>query len=159
MSGNQYFDVKAQLDAGVRLLQGQVHKEDDKTYLCHSSCKLFDGGLLADYLKRVREWMDRHPSDVVTVLLVNNDKVPATAIKAQFDAADLTRLAYAPPGPVAPTGWPTLGQLVAAQRRLIVFTSVGADAKAVPWLLDEFSYPSPPSLPPPILFSSSPSAS
>jgi hypothetical protein len=100
--------------------------------------------LLETYLKKVREWMDQHPSDVVTILLVNDDKIPATVIKAHFDNADLTRLTYAPPGVIAPTGWPTLGQLVAAQRRLIVFTSVGADTKAVPWLLDEFSYSPPP---------------
>ena len=142
VSGNQYFDVKVQLDAGIRLLQGQIHKEDDKTMLCHSSCKLFDGGLLENYLKKVREWMDQHTSEVVTILLVNNDKIPARTIKEAFDKADLTRLTYTPPTQPAlsPTGWPTLQQLITAQRRIIAFTSTSADTKNVPWLLDEFSY-------------------
>jgi len=142
VSGNQYFDVKVQLDAGIRLLQGQIHKEDGKTRLCHSSCKLFDGGLLENYLKKVREWMDQYTSEVVTILLVNNDKIPAKTIKEAFDKADLTRLTYAPPTQPAlsPTGWPTLQQLITAQRRIIAFTSTSADIKNVPWLLDEFSY-------------------
>ncbi|KAG0123480.1 PLC-like phosphodiesterase, partial [Tuber indicum] len=142
VSGNQYFDVKVQLDAGIRLLQGQIHNEDDKTVLCHSSCKLFDGGLLENYLKKVREWMDQHTSEVVTILLVNNAKIPATTIKGAFDKADLTRLTYTPPTqpPLLPTGWPTLRQLITAQRTVIAFTSTSADTKNVPWLLGEFSY-------------------
>ena len=142
VSGNQYFDVKVQLDAGIRLLQGQIHHEGGKTMLCHSSCKLFDGGLLENYLKKVREWMDQHTSEVVTILLVNNDKIPAKTIKEAFDKADLTRLTYTPPTrpALSPTGWPTLQQLITAQRRIIAFTSTSADIKNVPWLLDEFSY-------------------
>ncbi|RPA95777.1 hypothetical protein L873DRAFT_1696597, partial [Choiromyces venosus 120613-1] len=142
VSGNQYFGVKVQLDAGIRLLQGQIHDEDDKVMLCHSSCKLFDGGLLENYLQKVREWMDQHTSEVVTILLVNNDKIPAKTIKEAFDKADLTRLTYTPPTQPAlsPTGWPTLQQLITAQRRIIAFTSTSADVKDVPWLLDEFSY-------------------
>ena len=77
VSRHQCFDVKVQLDAGIRLLQGQIHKENDKTKLCLSSCKLFDRGLLENYLKKVREWMDLHTTEVtevVTILLVNNKK-------------------------------------------------------------------------------------
>ncbi|CUS11965.1 unnamed protein product, partial [Tuber aestivum] len=55
---------------------------------------------------------------------------------------DLTRLTYAPPTQPAlpPARWLTLKQLIMAQRRIIAFTSAGADIGSVPWLLDEFFY-------------------
>ncbi|KAG0640045.1 PLC-like phosphodiesterase [Tuber brumale] len=138
----EYFDLKVQLDAGIRLLQGQIHNENDKAMLCHSSCRLFDGGLLEKYLKKVKEWMGQHTGEVVTILLVNNDKIPAKTTKDAFDKVDLTRLTYTPPqhNPHSPTGWPTLRQLTTAQRRIIALTSISVDSKNVPWLLDEFSY-------------------
>lgn len=64
LSGNQYFNVTTQLDAGVRLLQGQVHPYKGKTKLCHSDCRyLLDAGPLGDYLSAVKGWMDKHTSE------------------------------------------------------------------------------------------------
>ncbi len=54
-SGNHYYDTTTQLDAGVRLLSAQVHKNDNGTgadawHLCHSSCDLLDAGTLETFL-------------------------------------------------------------------------------------------------------------
>ena len=57
-SANQYFPVKTQLSSGIRLLQNQIHLKGSEIRLCHTSCALFDAGLLQDYLKDVVEWME-----------------------------------------------------------------------------------------------------
>ena len=64
-SGNQYFNVTVQLDAGVRLLQGQLHKDSNggEPRLCHSTCTLMDGGTLANWLSQIKAWMDQHSSE------------------------------------------------------------------------------------------------
>ncbi|KAL7274731.1 hypothetical protein RUND412_002356 [Rhizina undulata] len=140
LAGNQFYNVKTQLDAGVRLIQGQVHDANGEIRLCHTKCELFDGGLLVDYLKDVKSWLDAHPSDVVTILLVNAANFPATKLKAVFDEATLSDLAFVPSAPLTPKTWPTLRTLIDAKKRLVSFISTTADEKAVPFLLDEFSY-------------------
>lgn len=71
-SGNQYFDVTVQLDAGIRFLQGQLHAGDvgEEPRLCHSSCSLMDGGPLGDWLSRIKTWMDDHPSEGMSNFLI-----------------------------------------------------------------------------------------
>jgi len=64
-SGNQYFNATVQLSAGIRLLQGQLHKDDKggEPRLCHSSCTLLDGGTLGSWLSQIKAWMDKNPSE------------------------------------------------------------------------------------------------
>lgn len=64
-SGNQYFNATVQLDAGVRFLQGQLHKDNDggEPRMCHASCSLMDGGSLGDWLSEITDWMDVHASE------------------------------------------------------------------------------------------------
>ena len=59
------------------------------------------------------------------------DEAPAADIAAAFEDAGLDRYAYAHPGPDAP--WPTLGELIDRNERLIVMTENAPDAP-VPWL-------------------------
>ncbi|KAF8470765.1 PLC-like phosphodiesterase [Kalaharituber pfeilii] len=141
VAGNQYFNVRTQLEGGVRLLQGQIHNEGGKPRLCHSDCKMMDGGKLEDYLVEVKSWMDGHPSDVVTMLWVNADNMPARDLEKYFADTGLKNLAYAPPKhPITPGEWPTLQQMIDSGKRLVLFISTSADEANIPWMLDEFSY-------------------
>ena len=49
-----YFEITVtqQLNDGIRMLQMQAHMQDDVIHLCHSSCILYDGGTLEDYLTK-----------------------------------------------------------------------------------------------------------
>ena len=69
-----------------------------------------------DGLDTFREFLDHHPHDVVSIFF--EDYVSGDETRAAFDAAGLTQYVY-----VHPDGaeWPTLGQLVATDRRLVVF--------------------------------------
>lgn len=147
LSGNQYFNVSVQLDAGVRLLQAQGHASpdgSDEIRLCHFNCALMDGGSLMDHLLTVKHWLDENPYEVVTLLFVNTGPALWQWTKAYYDS-ELDLMSYIPPrkGPWANFGikdWPTIADMVASDRRVVTFISSGANEYAVPFLLPEFRY-------------------
>ena len=138
---NQGLSVTAQLDAGIRFLQVQSHKNIFGTLeLCHTSCFERDAGSVESYLSTVKSWLDANPNEVVTLLIVNGDNVPVSKFDDAYTSSDLKSLAYAPPtSPLAIDAWPTLQDLITANTRLVAFLDAGADP-SVPYILDEFSY-------------------
>ncbi|PSK42528.1 hypothetical protein B9Z65_4442 [Elsinoe australis] len=141
-SGNHYYNTTVQLNAGVRLVTAQVHRDNGTLRLCHSNCQLLDAGPLRDWLTEIRIWLSSNADNVVTVLLVNADSVSATDLAAEYSAANAVNISYAPPSSsVAPTTWPTLRELIANQTRLITFVaSLPSPSPSAPYLLDEFTY-------------------
>jgi hypothetical protein len=63
VADNQYKDVTAQLNDGIRTLQVQAHSASDGVRLCHGSCTFRDAGLIGDYLTKVAAWVGSHPND------------------------------------------------------------------------------------------------
>lgn len=146
-SGNQYYNSTVQLDAGVRLLSAQVHKNGtssgaDSWRLCHSTCDLLDAGSLVSWLKEIKTWMDAHPSEVVTVLIVNSDNATPAELGAQFSSSGLDKLAYVPPSTSSvPRTWPTLQSLINNGTRLMTFVaSLKEPSTEYPYLMDEFTF-------------------
>ena len=138
---NQDVSVTAQLDAGIRFLQVQSHKNlFGSLQLCHTSCFELDAGTVESYLSTVKTWLDAHPNEVVTLLIVNGDNVPVSEFDDAYTSSGLKTLAYTPPqSPLAIDAWPTLQDLITANTRLVAFLDAGADP-SVPYMLDEFSY-------------------
>lgn len=60
---SRYMDTPSQLDAGVRMVSGQVHKKDSEWHLCHSSCQLLDAGKLSSWLSEIKKWLDSNKND------------------------------------------------------------------------------------------------
>ncbi|KAI4210877.1 MAG: hypothetical protein LQ351_006281 [Letrouitia transgressa] len=147
LSDNQNVDVTAQLNAGIRFLQGQTRLSPSETLnLCHTSCFLADAGPLATYLSTVKRWLDTHPNEVLTLLLTNPDNVPLDRFATAFKTSGIDQYAFLPPpqspSPLPISQWPTLGNLIASKTRLIVFLDYGASpsSTSAPYLLDEFAY-------------------
>lgn len=137
---NQDYDIDQQLKDGVRMLQSQAHLKDGVIHLCHTSCGLYDGGSLQDYLAKVKTWMDANPNEVLSLLIVNSDNAAPSDYDTVFKAAELDTLAYAPESAsLQASGWPTLGSLIDSNKRLVVFLSTKADFNAVSYLIDEFT--------------------
>ncbi|KAG7452901.1 PLC-like phosphodiesterase [Guyanagaster necrorhizus] len=136
----QEVDLAAQLDLGVRMLQAESHMDGDEFKFCHTSCALFDGGLVVDYLKIVKNWLDDNPNEVLTFLFTNPEGLSLTDVwKPAFDEADITDLAYVPPtNPMARDDWPTLGEFIDSGKRVIVFLDYGDDG-SVDFILSEFT--------------------
>ncbi|KAL1997077.1 hypothetical protein VTN49DRAFT_7942 [Thermomyces lanuginosus] len=139
-SGNQFYNTTVQLSAGVRLVTGQVHKENNELHMCHTSCELLDAGTLESWLKEIKAWLDDNPNDVVTVLLVNSDNVDAATLGASFEAAEIADYAYTPSAPDGSQSWPTLQELIDANTRLMAFVASLSSDSSVPYLMNEFDY-------------------
>ena len=138
---NQDVSVTTQLDAGIRFLQAQSHKNIFGTLqLCHTSCFEEDAGNVASYFSTVKSWLDANPNEVLTILLVNGDNVPVSMFDDAYTSSGLKAYAYTPPtSPIAIDAWPTLQEMITAGTRLVAFLDAGADS-SVPYILDEFTY-------------------
>lgn len=140
---NQDVDFIAQLDAGVRFLQAQTHRNVFGTLsLCHTSCFLKDAGSVQSYLQALKGWLDTHPKEVVTLLLTNGDNVPVSEFDEVYTASGIQPYAYVPGprhDPSVLDSWPTLGELIGNGTRLVAFLDYGA-LDTVPYILPEFLY-------------------
>ncbi|KAK5990173.1 PI-PLC X domain-containing protein 1 [Cladobotryum mycophilum] len=137
LAGNQYKNATVALDAGIRLLQAQVHKQNDQLRLCHTSCALLDAGPLDAWLAKINTWMTQNPNDVVTILLVNSDDADVTEFATAFQSSGLSKLGYAPP---AVGAWPTLDAMITNGTRVVSFIANIKPSSASPYLLSEFDY-------------------
>lgn len=141
IAGNQFFNATVALSAGIRLLQAQVHDVNNTLRLCHTDCSLLDAGPLADWLAKIKYWMDQNPNEVVTLLLVNSDSKPASTLGASFDSSGISTYGYTPSSTTATTVWPTLQNLISSNKRLVTFIApLGTASPSHPFLLDEFTY-------------------
>lgn len=140
VGSNQDQSVMQQLNDGIRMLQMQAHNANGTIKLCHSSCSLvYDGGTLQDYLKIVKTWLDANPNEVLSLLIVNIDNMPATQYATVFSSVGLDTMSYSPTTlPLPASGWPTLGALIDSGKRLITFIDNTADPTTVPYIIDEF---------------------
>lgn len=125
LSDNQNINITAQLELGIRFLQGQTHKNDDgELDMCHTSCILEDAGSLNDFLGSVKTWLDGNPNEVVTLLVTNGDNLDVSEFASAFNSSGILPYIYTPPTSpdVLPMDqWPTLQQLIDNGTRVISF--------------------------------------
>ncbi|TBU28440.1 PLC-like phosphodiesterase [Dichomitus squalens] len=141
LAADQQVDIPTQLGLGVRLLQAQAHVNDGVLHFCHTSCLLFDGGTVEDYLNKVHDFLTANPNEVLTLLFTNPEGASLPDLwDPPFQASGIADLAYVPPSiPVKQSDWPTLGDLIDSGKRVIVFLDAGADTdRSVPYILPEF---------------------
>jgi hypothetical protein len=101
-------------------------------YLCHTLCELGADPLQRE-LEAIRSFLEGHPDEVVIVIVENY--VPPATIERAFEQAGLTRYVAtldrrAPP--------PTLGELIAGGRRLVMFAEEKGGSPA--WYMPAFSF-------------------
>lgn len=146
LASNQNASISSQLNAGIRMLQSQAHKSTNSTPtgagidLCHSDCSLFQGGALEYWLGQIKSWVDANPNEVVSLLIVNSDTLPATQFAQAFQSTGLVNKMYTPnSASLTKQQWPTLGSMIDSGKTVVAFLSSGADTSSVPYLLDEFN--------------------
>ncbi|KAL0473079.1 PLC-like phosphodiesterase [Neurospora intermedia] len=141
LAGNQYFNATVALDAGIRLLQAQVHDVNGTLQLCHTSCNLLDAGPLQDWLAKIKFWMDNNPNEVVTILLVNSDNKLVSDYAAVFEGSGISTYGYQlSNGSSASNTWPTLGDMITSNKRLVTFIASIDYSPTYPYLLSEFDH-------------------
>ena len=112
------------------MLQAQTHRAPDDPnaiQLCHTDCLLEDAGRLQDWLGEIKTWLEKegNGNEVVTLLLTNGDGMPMQAFGEAFKASDIEKHCFVPGEKEAVVGdlesWPTLGDLIARGKRVVVF--------------------------------------
>lgn len=121
-------------------VQGETHWVNDTIYSCHTSCDLLNAGTLQNELSTVASWVEQHPYDVVTILLVNSDYRNVTDYVDPIQNSGLAPYLYEPPKiPMRRTDWPTYAEMIISTKRVVIFMDYQADQTTVPYVLDEFS--------------------
>ncbi len=130
---NQHHGIARQLADGVRALMLDVHSYEGLPQLCHGSC-LLGNRPRAEGLADIADFLADSPGEVVTIIF--ETYVTAAATAAAFDEAGATRFLHTQ-AKGAP--WPTLREMITANRRLVVFTD-DVGAAPPPWYLDVWSF-------------------
>ena len=99
-------------------------------YFCHGFCEL-GAYEVVPALRQIRDWLVVHPDEVL--LIVIEDYVTPQEIAGAFTESGLGALVYT--GPIAP--FPTLGAMIYANQRVLVFTESGKPGVA--WLHPAFA--------------------
>ncbi|KXS96970.1 hypothetical protein AC578_5535 [Pseudocercospora eumusae] len=140
-ASNQELSITDQLNDGIRMLQGQVHWENNTMWNCHTSCSELNAGPWQDELETLRDWLQSHPYDVVTILIGNSDTTDVENFVPAITNAGLLPYVYEPAYvPQYRSQWPTLGEMIIKNQRLVIFMDYEADQSRVPYILDEFTH-------------------
>ena len=115
------------LDAALRIRERLIGGDESQRdlYLCHGFCEL-GSSLLVPVLVQFRDFLILNPGEVIIIIF--EDTVPASAIAHAFEESGLINLVYR--GVVQPP-WPTLGEMVRANQRVLVLAE--NDSEGVPW--------------------------
>ena len=129
---NQQWTLRRQLDEGVRGFMLDTYNEGDEVLLCHGVCVA--GSIPLDQALRVFvEFLEENPGEVLTFMIQPGASTETTA--ATFERADAVPITR-----VQSVGepWPTLGELIAADERMVVFHEGGDDS--VPWYMPGYAH-------------------
>lgn len=146
---NQEYPVTQQLNDGIRVLQGQAHLVNGTLYYCHTSCDLLNEGTVEDYLRQVNAWVQTHPFDVITIIFGNynwadkdtegNPLVTSVDFDVPVRSSGLIDYIYQPPKTAMTVDdWPTLGQMILSQKRVVTFIDYNWDTGNVPYMLWQY---------------------
>ena len=132
---NQRHNILTQLKDGIRALMIDTHYKTNKgkelPTLCHGSC-MFGSKPLAEALVELEAFLRCNPNEVVT-LIIEAYVSPEDTVAA-FEAAGLTKYTYSHTRGQA---WPTLGKMIADNRRLVVLSDESGHAD---WYMDVWAH-------------------
>ncbi|GLZ31080.1 hypothetical protein Lesp02_32680 [Lentzea sp. NBRC 105346] len=130
LAKNQTRGIVQQLGDGVRGFMLDIHQTPDGAILCHNSCTWVSKpvALWVD-LQRIVDFLRANPSEIVTVFL--EDYVSSSVLGAELARVNgLSSLLFRPDqSGVRENGWPTLSQLRASGKRLLIFTDHARDGR------------------------------
>lgn len=128
----QRFSLHQQLQDGIRALMLEVHDREGDPVLCLGDCD--EGRVpLSSALADVAKFLAENPREILTLLIDN--RVPAEHLAPAIDAAGLAESLHVQ---ASGTPWPTLGAMIDANRRLVVFAFDAGDAPEGILSFDDF---------------------
>ena len=125
---NQHFGITRQLNDGIRGLMLDTYEEEGELLLCHELCSR-GAQPLVEGLGEITAFLEANPNEVASIILESYITHAQTA--EAFDESGLIDFVYAHE---VGEPWPTLGELIEADTRLVVFQGGTQDAE-FPWLM------------------------
>ena len=131
---NQRSSLTQQLEDGVRgfMLDTHLDERTNAAALCHGACA-FGRLPLVDGLRELNDFLDTHPGEVITIIF--ETYIEADLTLEAFDQSGLLARTYAH---TAGDPWPTLGEMVDADTRVVVFTD--RDGGTYDWYMDVWAH-------------------
>jgi len=118
-AANQNRNIGNQLRDGVRAMLLDIHPGDDEVLLCHASCRIGQRPLL-DALEEIYDFLAHNPNEVFTIIF--EDYVSEEDAVVLLEASRLAELVYAhTPG----QPWPTLGDMIDRDERVVIMAQSG----------------------------------
>ena len=125
-------EITPAMQRTIDRLRGQPTTGPVEVYMCHTLCEL-GATQLESQLVGLREWMQAHPREVVTVFIQDATTPADTA--SVFERAGLSDLAYVhEPG----SKWPTLGDMIDSGKRLVLLMENEGGGSQYPYLHQGF---------------------
>jgi hypothetical protein len=120
---NQNYGISRQLTDGVRGFMLDDYTVSGRAVLCHNSCDGVSSPVpLATDLQRMVDFLKANPGQFVTVFL--EDYASSDVLKSSLaSVSGLSDVLYRPDQEgVATTGWPTMADLAARGKQLLIFS-------------------------------------
>lgn len=147
----QSMTIPAMLDLGTRGLMLDTHLSDGDIYLCHGNCNRdgFGGPLLWESMlsltwamNTVGDWLNRHPNEVVTLILEDyiND---SNLFRSAIERSNYEHMVFDIDGHgvnVSSGGWPSLQWMINNNKRIVILTSKSSNGYYTPYASREWSY-------------------
>ncbi|MDC0056165.1 hypothetical protein OAJ94_03845 [Deltaproteobacteria bacterium] len=133
---NQLANISTQLERGIRYINMDVYDYNGEVWVCHGDwdiplihpCLQSGGELAQNQLEEVADFLEDNPYEVVTLAFENY--VNATTMYGEFNNSDLSPYLFS-----KQELWPTLGEMVFANTRLVVMAD--SENQGYDWWLDE----------------------
>jgi hypothetical protein len=125
VNANQSTTISKQLEDGIRLLMLDIYEEGGENLLCHEFCLLGSIPHL-EVLQEIKTFLDENPREILSIIYQN--QIGSDEIAQDLATADLSKWLFTYEGI-----WPTLGEMVTADQRLVVTVEVeGGDPPSIP---------------------------
>jgi len=127
---NQDFGLTRQLSDGIRGMMLDTHEQDGALLLCHAVC-LTGNQPLVEGLQEIAAFLEANRNEVVSIIFENYITQAQTA--GAIEQSGLIDFVYAHQ---LGEPWPTLGELIRADTRLVVFQEKLPQEAEFPWLMN-----------------------
>jgi hypothetical protein len=122
-------------------VQGQVHQINGTLYNCHTSCDLLNAGTFQSELETIVSWLRANPFEVLTMLIGNSDLAFVEDFVPAIENSGISQYLYTPQFiPQHKDQWPTLGEMILGNNRVVMFMDYYANQDSVPYILEEFTH-------------------
>ena len=130
VNANQSFTIQQQLRDGIRVFMLNTYRHGGQVMMCHGDCMLGRTPHL-DALRIFDSFLRAHPGEVITIIY--EDFITPESAEADYRDVGLLDDVYTHD---FSKPWPTLGEMVAADTRLVVMAENRGGRGQYPWYHD-----------------------